>query len=148
MQDFGRAVRAHLHAFFEVKLQNAEHSVVTETFTGLVANDVFDLRRKPDLAGRCRGGGGLWLGLGFHAEADWADDRTDLTDTPGLAAALALRLEIFGRAAMPSWMIFRMRWRSGPLSVMRGARTHSEPRPVSCTANFIYCTNFVLVSRW
>src|SRR5436309_3027540 len=53
------------------------------------------------------------------------------------------RFGIFGRFAMPSRMTFRMRLRSSPFNGRRGARTHSLPRPHSCTANLMYCTNFI-----
>lgn len=53
------------------------------------------------------------------------------------------RFGILGRLAMPSWITFKMRSRSWPCNCSRGGRTHSLPRPHSCTASLMYCTNFV-----
>jgi hypothetical protein len=53
----------------------------------------------------------------------------------------------FGRVAMASRMILRMRSRSSPTSGSRGGRHSSVPYPHSADASLMYCTNFTCVSR-
>ena len=45
-----------------------------------------------------------------------------------------------GRFEMPSRIIFSTVFRSAPAMGRRGARTHSVPRPVSCSQSLMYCT--------
>src|SRR5687768_11239794 len=94
----------------------------------------------------------MFLAEDVELSGDWpsAEIRAALDhDASWLAAGVRVddvhflhRLPFFfgmaGRFSIPVWMIFKMRFRSSPVSGRRGGRTHSLPRPHSWTASLMY----------